>query len=194
MIYLVLLLLPFVRVTLSRSCGISFNTTDIADTNDVIGGFGGWGPHLRGLLRNANGDLYFGTNQMDANDKLNKFIMIYKRAKTASSWTQVAKFSHVAGGSINQKDAFLMIGDIIYTYAVNYGAAVIEECYYTLATALSACNYVLLSGTVFKIDANSNYVGAFAASGSSRVVWWTTVGSNGNERIFLLRFLKCFYN
>lgn len=40
-----------------RACEISFNVTTLTDTNDNIGGYGGWGPHLRSVLRDSKGNL-----------------------------------------------------------------------------------------------------------------------------------------
>ncbi len=136
---------------------------------------GGWGPHLRGIMRDPKDTLWF---TVDAGPDVltNQAIRYYR--KDPDAWTEVASQAHTAG--IQQNAASLMLGGTIYTYGVNIGQSFLEEC--TLNTddlAAKACNAILISGQVYTTPPSSNYVGAAAHSGSTRVVWFTRVGPGG---------------
>lgn len=78
---------------------------------------------------------YFVTNSFSSVDKLNKRIDVFKLdVALASTWTLLASIDHAASGGCNQKDAVLLLDDILYTYNVNVLANRIEECYLVLAT------------------------------------------------------------
>jgi hypothetical protein len=143
--------------------------------------FSGWGPHLRGIMRDDSDNLYFGTNIITDSSQS---VLINRKSKGDSTmWSEVKRFAHAAG-QINQKDAFVFNGQHILAYAVNFGAARLEECYYTVVGGLAACNHILIGTSAYVVEASSNYVGAAITPGGHRVVWWTTVGAQGNAGQF----------
>lgn len=149
----------------------------LTQTNDRSISYGGWNPNLRSLLRAAdNTTLMFGTNVMDT-DGTNLKAVLNKRASPTSAWSAALEVAHIVP-RINQKDAFIVVGDFVYTYAVNFGSVALEECRFS--SVGGACAHVVVSGAVWKPPPNSNYIGAsVCCRGTGRVIWFTTVGLNG---------------
>ncbi len=137
--------------------------------------FGGWGPHLRGIMRAPEDTLWF---TVDAGPDVltNQAIRYFRRDPDA--WAEVASQPHTAG--IQQNAASVMLGGTIYTYGVNIAQSFLEECRLnTDDLADRACNAVLISGNVYTTPPSSNYVGAAAHTDATRVVWFTRVGPGG---------------
>jgi hypothetical protein len=143
---------------------------------------GGWGPHLRGLMRAADDALWFTVDQGE--DVVhNRKVRYFRRGVDEDAWTEQAENLHAAG--IQQNAASILVGDTIFTYGVDIAAMRLEEC--TLDTtdiSQRACNTVLISGTPYATPASSNYVGAALLGAGWRIVWWTVVGENGGEGAF----------
>lgn len=73
-----------------------------------------------------------------------------------------------------------MLGDTIYSYGVNISQSFLEECYIdTNDLATKGCNAIQISENVYSTPSLSNYIGAVADSGATRVVWYTRVGPGG---------------
>ncbi len=137
--------------------------------------FGGWGPHLRGLMRAGDDSLWF-TVDAGPDVQNNQRIRYFRR--TDGDWGEVAEQAHTPG--VQQNVASVMLGDTIYSYGVNISQHFIEECYLnTKNLAAKGCNAVLISGNVYSTPPSSNYIGAAADSGDTRVVWFTRVGPGG---------------
>lgn len=143
---------------------------------------GGWGPHLRGLMRAADDALWFTADRGE--DVLhNREILYFRRGAGEPAWTEVGALMHVGG--IQQNAASVLIGDVIYTYGVDVVAHQLEECYLIVSDpAMRACNTVLIGGVPAVLPANSNYVGAAVLGDGWRIVWWTVVGENGGPGAF----------
>jgi hypothetical protein len=143
---------------------------------------GGWGPHLRGLMRAEDDALWFTADKGE--DVLhNREILYFRRGAGDAAWTDVGALAHADG--IQQNAASILIDGVIYTYAVNIAAHLLEECHLVVATPdVRACNTVLISGTPYMTPPSSNYVGAAVLGEGARVVWWTVVGENGAPGAF----------
>lgn len=138
--------------------------------------FGGWGPHLRGLMRASDNTLWF---PVDAGPDVYTNSAIRYFHQPDDEWVEVTSQPHTAG--IQQNAASVMLGDTIYTYGVNISQNFLEECYLNTNTLQKACNAILISNQVYTTPPSSNYVGAAAEQDQTRVVWWTRVGANGGE-------------
>ncbi|MDC0718888.1 hypothetical protein [Nannocystis bainbridge] len=138
---------------------------------------GGWGPHLRGLMRAPDGSLWF---HVDAGEDVlhNRTIRYFRRGPDEPAWSLVAEQPHTDG--VQQNAASILVGSMLYTYGVNIQQQFLEECYLDTADpALRACNAVLVSGNVYTTPPSSNYVGAAVLGPGARVVWFTVVGAGG---------------
>ncbi|MBK7827547.1 hypothetical protein [Nannocystis sp.] len=143
---------------------------------------GGWGPHLRGLMRAADDALWF---TVDAGEDVyhNRKVRYFRRGADEAQWSEQAENLHAAG--IQQNAASLLLGDLILTYGVDIAAQRLEECYLdTTDISKRACNTVLISGVPYQTPQSSNYVGAAVLGAGWRIVWWTVVGENGGEGAF----------
>ena len=143
---------------------------------------GGWGPHLRGLMRAGDDALWFTVDQGEDVDH-NRKVRYFRRGADEQTWSEQAENLHAAG--VQQNAASILVGDTIFTYAVDIGAHRLEEC--TLLTTdvgQRACAPVQISGAEYQTPASSNYVGAALLGEGWRIVWWTVVGENGGEGAF----------
>lgn len=113
---------------IAQACNISVEILPLCADNDNIAGFGGWGPHLRGLMRISQ-KVFFGTNVF-ANG-FNKQIKIYSSSQGA--WQLERTIDHLTEGGCSQKDAFVATGSTIWTYNINVLARKIEECSFDVA-------------------------------------------------------------
>lgn len=140
---------------------------------------GGWGPHLRGLMRAADDALWFTVDQGEDVGH-NRKVRYFRRGVAEAEWSEQAENLHAPG--IQQNAASILVGDTIFTYGVDIAAQRLEECSLnTLDVAQRACNPVLISGVAYPTPPNSNYVGAALLGPGWRIVWWTVVGENGGE-------------
>jgi hypothetical protein len=143
---------------------------------------GGWGPHLRGLMRAADDAAWFTADKGE--DVLhNREILYFRRGPDEPAWAMVGAQPHADG--VQQNSASILSGDVIYTYSVNTGAHLLEECYLVVSDPTTrACNTILVSGMPYMTPPNSNYVGAAVLGDGARIVWWTVVGDNGGPGAF----------
>ncbi|MCY0993430.1 hypothetical protein OV203_40205 [Nannocystis sp. ILAH1] len=138
---------------------------------------GGWGPHLRGLMRAPDDSLWF---HVDAGEDVyhNRTIRYLRRGAGEPAWSLVAEQPHTDG--IQQNAASVLVGSTILTYGVNIQQHFLEECYLDTADpSVHACNAVLVSGQVYTTPPASNYVGAAVLGPGARIVWFTVVGEGG---------------
>ncbi len=149
---------------------------------------GGWGPHLRGLMRDEEDALWF-TVDVAPDVLTNAAVRYMRRGPGEDSWAQVAESAHAPG--VQQNAATVLSGGFLYTYSVNVVSRVLEECYLdTSDPAYRACNTILISNLPYQTPPSSNYVGAAVSPAGARVVWFTVVGQNGGEGqwIYLYNF------
>jgi len=143
---------------------------------------GGWGPHLRGLMRASDDALWFTADKGE--DVLhNREILYFRRGAGEAEWTAMGGQLHA--DVIQQNVASVLVGDTILSYGVNVSAHLLEECYLIVGDpAMRACNTVHISGQPYMTPDNSNYIGAAVLGAGWRIVWWTVVGSNGGPGAF----------
>ncbi len=137
--------------------------------------YGGWGPHLRGVMRDAEGTQWFcadaGPSVLD-----NASILYFRR--DGDRWSQVAQQPHLPG--VQQNSASVLSGSTISTYSVNVATSTLEECNLDTQDLSSfACNTISIGGP-YSTPPQSNYVGAALDPNGARVVWFTTVGGAGS--------------
>ncbi|MGB1276033.1 MAG: hypothetical protein ACPG77_09810, partial [Nannocystaceae bacterium] len=89
---------------------------------------------------------------------------------------------------VQQNAASVILGPTIYSYGVNIGQNYLEECYLHTGNLQHACNAILISGQVYTTPPSSNYVGAAAHEGTTRIVWWTRVGQGGGTGDWLYTY------
>lgn len=131
---------------------------------------GGWGPHLRGLMRDSAGTLWFCEDA--GPDVLTNETIRYLQLHD-DAWSTVAEQPHLPG--VQQNSACLLSNDIIFTYSVNVATLTLEECYFdTTDHDYRACNTITIGGP-FNTPPLSNYVGAALGPDDARVVWYSTV-------------------
>jgi hypothetical protein len=136
---------------------------------------GGWGPHLRSILRSPGGDLWLVHDEattIERNQKLR-----YRR-RIGGQWID-AGFNDLPspGGRVQQNMAHVMVGTVIYSYGVDVDRRHLLECtFQTLDATNKRCEEVLVHGQPLRLEPNSNYVGAAGSPDGFRLVWWSTVG------------------
>jgi hypothetical protein len=140
--------------------------------------WGGWGPHLRALMRNSRDELWFVTDvgpDVQHNEQL-----IYHRFN-GQSWHETATLNQIPG--IQQNVASLMCGDCIYSYGISVREPLyVEECVFdTVSRQQKRCAPLEVGGAKLLLPPSCNYVGAALSPAGQKVVWWTTVGINGGE-------------
>jgi hypothetical protein len=147
-----------------------------------IEAFGGWNPALRGLMRNKNGSLWYVVDR-GPSVILNSDLDYY--TKQNGSWQLVTTQPQIPGVQQNVASV-LLAQQTIATYGISTTSRQIEECLLdTLNISAKTCKPIAISGAVFTADYNSNYIGAAIASdGITRMVWWTTVGSDTSSGVF----------
>lgn len=143
--------------------------------------FGGWGPHLRALMRAPNDSLWLAIDE-GPDVQHNEQIVYY--TFDGNRWFEDARQNQISG--IQQNVASIMVGSEIFSYGVAVrGPHYIEECSFdTLHSERHSSVPVRMAGTNLLVQENSNYIGAAVTPGGGRLVWWTTVGLNGAEGLF----------
>lgn len=159
------------------------HTSRITDANrHYVEMHGGWGPHLRGLMRAADDALWFTADKGE--DVLhNREVLYFRRGAGEPAWTAVG--SQLQLGGVQQNVASVLIGDVIYSYGVDVAAMRLEQCTWSVVDpAAHACDAVLISGAPYMTPPSSNYIGAAVLGDGWRIVWWTVVGENGSPGAF----------
>jgi hypothetical protein len=146
---------------------------------------GGWGPHLRGVMRDPMGAVWLAIDS--GSDVLVNPSVLYFRRDDAGAWSKVAESAHNA--TVQQNAGTILVGKMLYTYAVNVAAHWIEECYLdTSDPSYRACNAIPISGATYTTPPSSNYVGAAVLEGGGRIVWFTVVGAAGGSGSFIYTY------
>jgi len=142
--------------------------------------FGGWGPHLRSVLRMNDDSLWYvmdhSKGDVSSNDQL--FYLRQERA----SWKRVAEQDLIPGA--NQGYAHVTNGEDIFSYGVNFRLAQLHECRLNSKTLVRRdCTAVLnRSGEAIDLGGGANYVGAAISPKGTRLVWWVVVASDGTQQ------------
>ncbi len=138
---------------------------------------GGWGHHLRGLMRADDDALWF---VVDVGEDVlhNRSLRYFRRGAGEPLWTMVAE--QLQTGGVQQNAGSVLLAGMILTYGVDVQGHFLEECYLKVdEPTYRACNAVTIGGVVYQAPANSNYVGAAVLGDGARIVWFTVVGENG---------------
>jgi hypothetical protein len=139
--------------------------------------FGGWGPHLRGLMRSSSDHLWF---MSDAGpDAQHNETLVY-HCFDGTAWNEAARLKHIPG--VQQNVASIMSRDTIFSYGISIQEPrYIEECKFDTKHRKSTCAPIEIAGQKLVLQPVSNYVGAAVSPSGQKVVWWTMVGANGGE-------------
>jgi hypothetical protein len=140
--------------------------------------FGGWGPHLRALMRNSRDQLWFVTDV--GPDVQHNEEVVYHRFD-GSRWSEIARLKQMPG--IQQNVASVMSGDTIFSYGISVREPLyVEECKFNTKTKSEpTCAPLEIDGRKLLLPPSCNYVGAAVSPSGKKLVWWTTVGVNGGE-------------
>jgi hypothetical protein len=141
--------------------------------------YGGWGPHLRAIMRDDAGVSWFAIDRGE--DVLHNRSIVYLR-RDGDVWSEVATQDHTGG--VQQNAAHLLQAGTIHTYAVDVASHWLTHCTFTTATATpTGCNALVIGGP-YVTPASSNYVGAALLPGGAHLVWFTVVGESGGAGQF----------
>ena len=142
--------------------------------------FGGWGPHLRSILRMNDDSLWYvmdhSKGDVSSNDQLWYFHQY------SGKWKKRAHQDLIAGA--NQGFAHIASGTDIYSYGVNFRLAQLHECSIRPETLVRReCTVVRNpSGKAIRIGGGANYVGAAISPKGTRLVWWVVVTQDGTQQ------------
>jgi len=128
-------------------------------------------------MRAADDALWF---TVDAGEDVlhNREVVYMRRGPGEAAWSELARAQHADG--VQQNAASILLGGVIYSYAVDIAAHRVEECTLLVADiAQHTCAPIVISGQPHVTPANSNYIGAAVLGPGWRIVWWTVVGENG---------------
>lgn len=141
---------------------------------------GGWGPHLRPLMRTDRG-VWFAVDEA-ASLTANLRTAFYRY--DGERWSLAGQQEHLPG--IQQNCARVYVEPHVWSYGIapeKKGARLMEAWYRTSANAKDAgARWVEIDGKPLILPESSNYVGAAVAPGGGRVVWWTVVGDQCKNR------------
>lgn len=146
---------------------------------------GGWGPHLRGLMRASSDDLWF---VHDAGEDVlhNRAIHYVRREAEGDAWAPVG--TQALPDGVQQNAASLVDADVIHTWAIDVVGHALVHCTFDVqAAAATGCAPVEIGGP-YSTPANSNYVGAARAPDPAHLVWFTTVGEAGGAGAFVYTY------
>ncbi|MEL7060381.1 MAG: hypothetical protein AAGN46_10185 [Acidobacteriota bacterium] len=143
-------------------------------TTDNMGG--GWGPHLRSVLRASDDSLWFVHDQGPTTARNSS---LRYRQRLGGQWIEVGSTNLDAlGGQVQQNMAHVMVGHYIYSYGVDIARQRMVECWLnTIVPSHQSCHDVRISGQPYTTPVGSNYVGAAVSPNGYRLVWWTSSGS-----------------
>lgn len=99
------------------------------------------------------------------------------------NWNLVGSQHHLEG--VQQNTATFMHGRYLLTYGISTTSRYIEECYFDMLNySYKACNAITTNGIPYRVEPNSNYIGAAVSPQGYKIVWWTSVGTNGGPGTF----------
>ena len=142
--------------------------------------FGGWGPHLRSVLRMNDDSLWYVMDHSKGDVKNND--QLYYLQQQDGSWERVVEQDLIPGA--NQGYAHVTNGEEIFSYGVNFRLGQLHECrLHTETLARRDCTAVRnRSGEAIVLGGGANYVGAAISPQGTRLVWWVVVASDGTQQ------------
>lgn len=178
MLFLIIIgLIPYNFSLHSQSHCVSTVTLKNRNHHDL---FGGWGPHLRSILRTSTGEQWMAIDD-GPDDDHNDLIRYYRLNIDQKTWVRIGQSSTVPF-EIRQNMAHIMVGNVIHSYAVDLvglqsGGSVhsnrIVQVKYDTQTNTYTRGYITLNGSIDIGGSGSNYIGA-SVNGKNglEVVWW----------------------
>ena len=142
--------------------------------------FGGWGPHLRAVLRMNDDSLWYVMDHSQGDVKSND--QLYYLRQQDGAWERVVEQDLIPGA--NQGYAHVANGKEIFSYGVNFRLGQLHECRLQTETlARSPCAAVRnRAGEVVMVGGGANYVGAAISPQGTRLVWWVVVTPTGTQQ------------
>jgi hypothetical protein len=145
--------------------------------------YGGWGPHLRGIMRDADDREWFVLDRGE--DVLHNRSIVYLR-RDGETWSEVATQDHTGG--VQQNAASLLQAGVINTYAIDVASHWLTRCTFDTASATpTGCNAIYIGG-LYSTPVNANYVGAALSPDPAHLVWFTVVGDAGGAGQFVYTY------
>lgn len=163
-------------VSSDNATRLAYRKVTGSNRRDVGHMFGGWGPHLRGLLTDPKGRRWMA---LDTGTDVNRDPAIDYLVLDDGRWRKAA--SQGLPATIQQNVASVISGRVIFSYGVNIASHWLAECYFDTETLARACNAITVSGRVLGSGLAANYVGAAVSALGTRVVWWTNVAGSGHS-------------
>lgn len=144
---------------------------------------GGWGPHLRGIMRDSTDTLWFVHDAGE--DVLHNRTVHYVR-READAWEPAGM--QLLSTGVQQNAASVLHDDVIHTWAVDVVEQRLVHCTFATATATAGgCAAVEIGGPYATPNA-SNYVGAALSPEQAHLVWFTVVGDAGGAGSFIYTY------
>lgn len=143
---------------------------------------GGWGPHLRGLMRASDGATWF---VHDAGPDVEHNTAIHYLRDDGEAWQPVGSLAWP--GRVQQNAASILDDDVIHSWGVDVDGAQLVTCAYDLATESGSCGAVAIGGP-YATPPSSNYIGAAQTSDPAHLVWFTAVGASGGAGSFVYTY------
>ena len=141
---------------------------------------GGWGPHLRPMMRTDRG-MWFAVDE--ATSLVTNLRSLFYRFDGAR-WLLAGQQEHMPG--VQQNCARVYVEPNIWTYGIAPGktATHLMEAWYrtTEGEQESGTRWLEVNGHPFVLPEGSNYVGAAVSPAGCRMVWYTTVGDHCTNR------------
>jgi len=189
-----------ISLVISQSALAQVLLTDSNRTNIPTSNNGGWGPHLRSIFKDNQGDLWY-ADDLAIDITTNTGVRYHKLRATSGSkrWLhvehrnfnitdpesedyiikQVNDFDSF--GRIQQNTAHISNGTYIYSYGIDVERKSLMECYFhTSIVRNDGTHYQSCNKLGNNIDPLTNYVGAAISPSGKRIVWWTSVSPVGN--------------
>ncbi len=162
----------------------SIDAARITDQNrHYVEMHGGWGPHLRGIMRDSGDGLWF---VHDAGEDVIHNRSVHYVRHQGDAWEPAGMQPLTSG--VQQNAASLLHEDVIHTWAVDVVEHRLVHCSFDTATAVAGgCAAVEIGGPYLTPDA-SNYVGAALSPDPAHLVWFTVVGNAGGAGSFVYTY------
>lgn len=163
----------------------SYNVSTITSQNrNYSNMFGGWGPHLRSILRSESDEQWMAVDD-GADVYHNDLIRYYRQGPNPSSWLNIGQ-ANIAGYEVQQNMAHIISGNTINSYGVeltgldngNVWTNRILKVSYNTQSNTSTMGYVSINGSLNLPGNTANYIGAAVNPVNGlEVVWWHEAGS-----------------
>lgn len=144
--------------------------------------FGGWGPHLRAILRDRRGGLWF---TVDSGPDVGNNTSIHYLRKSTTGWEDIARNELQRGVSQNVASVIYRERTILSYSLSTFGNNLYECSFDTEDHSERRCAVIEVDGEPLVLFDNSNYVGAaVGVNGTTRIVYWATQGTVSGPAIF----------